>query len=211
MKIKLFFFLVIVFAVSCSRKTHTGTDYLYYKKEMAKAKKIEQQKKLVPKPVTTNANLQGKTIYLTKEERIKFATALGIAEDSITNEKLYHTIDNWLGVPYLWGGETKKGIDCSAFVQEVYIKVYEKDIPRTSIEQFYANTKVQFTNQKYLREGDLIFFRLRHKDRVVSHVGIYLQNGKFLGSNSPRGVEIANLNSNYWQDKYVASARLLNN
>ena len=87
--------------------------------------------------------------------------------------------------------------------------MYEQQLPRTSIEQFYLDTRAHFTDQQYLKEGDLVFFRLRHKDKVVSHVGIYLHNGKFLGSNSPRGVEIANLNNAYWQDKYVASARLL--
>ena len=134
---------------------------------------------------------------------------LGISVSDLENEKLYSTINQWLGTPYLWGGTTKKGVDCSAFVQHVYSDVYKQELPRTSIEQFYVDTDAHFKNQKYLKQGDLIFFRLRHQDKVVSHVGIYLQNGKFLGSNSPRGVEIVDLNSDYWQDKYVASARLL--
>ena len=94
--------------------------------------------------------------------------------------------------------------------QQIYEEVYKKKIPRTSVEQFYFDTQAQFKSQQYLKEGDLIFFRLRYQDAVVSHVGIYLQNGKFLGSNSPRGVEIVDLDTNYWQDKYVASARLQN-
>ena len=203
MKIKLLFLIVIVFIVGCSNKTHKGVDYSYYKDQMKKARELQEKEQV---NVVTDSDSKH---YLSKEDRERFATELGISEEQLGNEKLYHTIDNWLGVPYLWGGESKKGIDCSAFVRTVYSKVYEKKLPRTSIEQFYSDTDAHFKDQQYLKEGDLIFFRLRHKDKVVSHVGIYLQNGKFLGSNSPRGVEIANLNSPYWQDKYVASSRLL--
>ncbi|QLG46851.1 C40 family peptidase [Costertonia aggregata] len=207
MKIKLLFFFVIVLVIACSCKSKDVPDYKYYKNEIVKAKKLQEEKKTV---VTTDTSNKNKS-YLSKEDKVKFANELGVSEADIMNEKLYHTIDSWLGVPYKWGGNSKKGIDCSAFVQQVYSEVYKKELPRTSIEQFYLDTKAHFKNQEYLKEGDLIFFRLRHKDKVVSHVGIYLQNGKFLGSNSPRGVEIVDLNSNYWQDKYVASSRLLNN
>lgn len=201
MKLKLLFLLVIVSSTNCARKTLNGRDHLYYKQEMDKARSLQEQKEASQVVQTTT--------YLSTDERTKFAKILGIQDNELENEKLYQTINKWLGTPYLWGGTSKRGIDCSAFVQHVYQEVYGQQLPRTSIEQFYLDTKAQFKGQKYLRQGDLVFFRLRHKDRVVSHVGIYLQNGKFLGSNSPRGVEIVNLNDDYWQDKYVASARLL--
>ncbi|WP_394749139.1 C40 family peptidase [Spongiimicrobium salis] len=206
MNVKLLFLLVIVFLLSCSRKTFDSVDYAYYKEELTKAKEQEGEKGTTVKQKEIASK---EPLYLTTEERKRFADLLGISVTDLENEKLYSTINQWLGVPYLWGGTTKNGIDCSSFVQQVYKDVYEKELPRTSIEQFYVDTKAHFRNQKYLKQGDLIFFRLRHKDKVVSHVGIYLQNGKFLGSNSPRGVEIVDLNSDYWQDKYVASARLL--
>ncbi len=209
MKIKLFFLLVIVFFAGCAKKTYNGTDHSYFKEEMAKARKQQGEKSV---PLSAQAlGKGGDNAILTKEEKLKFAGLLGISAENIKNEKLYHSINQWLGVPYLWGGTSKNGIDCSAFVQQIYEKVYEHKLPRTSIEQFYTDTKAHFKDQQYLKEGDLVFFRLRHKDKVVSHVGIYLQNGKFLGSNSPKGVEIVDLNDRYWQDKYVASARLLDN
>jgi len=210
MKIKLLFLLLIVLLMSCGKKTVQGSDYLYYKSEMEKAKQTQQQEEENAKiEQTVEENKVVSTPMLSADQRLKFSKLLDIPSQEITNDKLYHTINNWLGTPYLWGGETKRGIDCSAFVRTVYADVYEQKLPRTSIEQFYLDTKAHFKDQQYLQEGDLVFFRLRHKDKVVSHVGIYLKNGKFLGSNSPRGVEIANLNSSYWQDKYVASARLL--
>ncbi len=212
MKLKLLFLLVIVYVSGCARKTFNGPDRLFYKEEMEKARRLQEQKDTgqVGQTAATGTKPGTPPTYLSKEDRTKFARILGIKDNEIENEKLYHTINKWLGVPYLWGGTTKRGVDCSAFVQHVYKDVYGQQLPRTSIEQFYLNTKAQFKGQKYLKQGDLVFFRLRHKDKIVSHVGIYLQNGKFLGSNSPRGVEIVDLNDDYWQDKYVASARLLN-
>jgi len=134
---------------------------------------------------------------------------LNVSIDSLGNEKLYAAITKWIDTPYQWGGSSHNGIDCSSLTQQIYYEVYGKEIPRTSLQQFYFDTRAQFKSQKYLKEGDLVFFRLRYQDEIVSHVGIYLQNGKFLGSNAPRGVEIADLDTHYWQDKYVASARLL--
>ena len=147
--------------------------------------------------------------YLKAYEKRMYSDMLQIPMDSLVNEKLYAAITKWLDTPYQWGGTSPAGVDCSSLVQQLYAEVYQKNIPRTSLQQFYFDTRAQFKNQKYLKEGDLIFFRLRFEDEIVSHVGIYLQNGKFLGSNSPHGVEITDLDTPYWQDKYVASARLL--
>ncbi|WP_430907957.1 C40 family peptidase [Maribacter sp. 2-571] len=209
MKLKLLFLPVIVLLTSCAKKTLGGNDYAYYKQQIEKSKRLENEKKAAKvTPIEPKAQVK-KTSYLTPEERQKFAGLLEVEDTAIENEKLYAAINNWLGTPYYWGGTTRNGVDCSSYVQQIYRKVYGKDIPRTSIEQFYMDTKAHFKNQKYLKEGDLVFFRLRHKDKVVSHVGIYLQNGKFTGSNSPRGVEIANLDDAYWQDKYVACARFI--
>ncbi len=205
MKLKLLFLILIVQFTSCGKNTYNGIDQMYYKKQIAEAHRIKTEEKITeeqPKKVAT-------TKYLTYEEKENFAKTLNVPVDELENEKLYGTIKDWFGTPYLWGGTTKKGVDCSAFVQHVYSVVYNKDLPRTSQQQFDANLDVSFKNQKGLKNGDLIFFRLRHKEKVISHVGIYLQNGMFLGSNSPRGVEIANLNDAYWQDKYVSSARAL--
>ncbi len=211
MKIKLSFILVIVLLAACSKKTLKGDNYTYYRQEIEKSKRLQHQAKQTEASKTETFKNPSKPSYLTASERVKFAQLLEVEETAIKNEKLYATINEWLGTPYDWGGSTKQGVDCSSYVQQVYQKVYKTELPRTSIEQFYLDTKSHFKNQKYLKEGDLVFFRLRYEDKVVSHVGIYLQNGKFTGSNSPHGVQIANLDDAYWQDKYVACARLLNN
>lgn len=211
MKIKLLFFLLIVLCLSCSKKTLKGDDAAYYRREIEKSKRLAQQpteKELMTPKATQTAS---RPSYLSNAEKEKFAALLEVAPEVISNEKLYAAIDTWLGTPYDWGGTTKGGVDCSSYVQQIYRDVYGQELPRTSVEQFYMDTKAHFKDQKYLKEGDLVFFRLRHQDKVVSHVGIYLQNGKFTGSNSPHGVVIADLGDSYWQDKYVACARLLKN
>lgn len=212
MKMKLMFLLVIVLSGSCAKKTYEKTDRSYYKREITKLNDSEKgnvQKKEDKqlKPVTTKPK---KSTYLTPDEKERYAGLLNIPADSLGNEKLYAAITKWMDTPYQWGGNSLNGIDCSSLTQQIYYEVYGKEIPRTSLQQFYFDTRAQFQGQKYLKEGDLVFFRLRHQDEIVSHVGIYLQNGKFLGSNAPQGVEITDLDTNYWQDKYVASARLLN-
>lgn len=210
-KIKLMFLLLIVLSGSCAKKTYDKTHYSYYKREITKlnnstAANARTEEIIRPKIVGTES---GKTANLSLDEKERFAQLLKVPTDSIVNNELYAVISKWLDTPYQWGGIDRDGIDCSSLTQQIYLEVYGKKIPRTSLQQFYYDTQAQFQSQKYLREGDLIFFRLRYEDEIVSHVGIYLQNGKFLGSNSPRGVEITDLDTQYWQDKYVASARLL--
>lgn len=211
MHLKLTFFLVIVLSGSCAKKTYETPDYSYYKREITKftnseKNKVQQKDAIHSKPVKTTST---KSKYLTPAERKQYAALLNVSVDSLGNEKLYAAITKWIDTPYQWGGSSLDGVDCSSLTQQIYYEVYGKEIPRTSVEQFYFDTRAQFKNQKYLKEGDLLFFRLRYQDEIVSHVGIYLQNGKFLGSNAPRGVEIADLDTAYWRDKYVASARLL--
>ncbi len=210
MNLKLMFLLVIVFSGSCAKKTYEKTDYSFYKREITKLNnsknKVQKKEDILSKSDMTTSK---KAKYLTRAEKERYAALLNINPDSLGNEKLYATITKWMDTPYQWGGESQNGIDCSSLTQQIYYEVYGKKIPRTSLQQFYFDTRAHFKSQKYLKEGDLVFFRLRYQDQIVSHVGIYLQNGRFLGSNAPRGVEITDLDTHYWQDKYVASARLL--
>jgi murein DD-endopeptidase / murein LD-carboxypeptidase len=140
--------------------------------------------------------------------QIEFGKKLAITPDSIFNLRLYGFIKKWLGTPYLWGGTDANGIDCSAFVQQLYQSVYDVDVPRTSIEQFYAKWVDLYSNTKYLKEGDLVFFKTLNNYNAVTHVGFYLHNGYFVNASSSKGVSIASLYDNYWSGKYVASGRL---
>ena len=105
-----------------------------------------------------------------------------------------------LNIPYVWGGTTPKGFDCSGLVQYSY-KVNKLKIPRTASQQ-YASTKRIPTHKA--KSGDLVFFRNTGKRKGITHVGIYLGNGRFV--HAPRKgktVEITKVQSKFW-NKHLA-------
>jgi len=165
----------------------------------------------VPTPAKTGSNFNGSTANSNDPKnysalQVKYAGYLRTTPDEITNLRLYKFIDEWLGTPYLWGGTTRNGIDCSAFVQKLVNYVYEVNVPRTSITQFYSGWVELFWGTEYLSEGDFIFFRT-NKSKLVSHIGLYLKNGMFVNSSS-KGVSIASLYDPYWKKVYVSAGRI---
>jgi cell wall-associated NlpC family hydrolase len=142
--------------------------------------------------------------------QLEYSKKLSVSPDSISNLRLYSFIKQWIGTPYVWGGNSTNGIDCSAFVQRLYRAVYDINVPRTSIEQFFARKVELYSNTKYLVEGDLVFFKTISNSNAVTHVGFYLRNGYFINASSSKGVSIGNLYDDYWSDRYVASGRLKN-
>lgn len=135
----------------------------------------------------------------------KYADVLNILPGQITNVILYRFIDDWYGVKYRMGGTSKKGVDCSAFVQNLYQFVFGLDLLRTA--------KMQFTESQYikkiedLKEGDLVFFKINSSN--ISHVGVYLRNNFFVHSASSKGVSIASLGSDYWNKYFVGGGRII--
>jgi len=120
------------------------------------------------------------------------------------NKSLYSFIEDWYGTPYRLGGTAKSGIDCSAFVRALYEEVYNTELLRTSGEQFESSTFISDPSE--LKEGDLVFFRFR--SRRISHVGIYLSNGRFVHASSSRGVVISDLSEAYWTRYYAGGGRV---
>lgn len=156
------------------------------------------------KPDTTGATVKYDFI------QVKYAKFLKVNPSVITNGNLYYFIDKWLNTPYKWGGMDANGIDCSAFLQRLLAEVYIIQVPRTSVEQFFAQRIERFKSVRYLSEGDLVFFRTMD-DKLISHVGLYLHNNMFVNSSSSKGVSIASLNDPYWKSRFVAAGRLRSN
>ena len=88
---------------------------------------------------------------------------------------LVETAGNYLGVPYLWGGASGAGFDCSGLTMAVY-RLNGLQMPRSSREQFARGTPVPLNEA---RKGDLLFFTTNHTG-TVSHVGIYLGGDSFI-------------------------------
>ena len=144
---------------------------------------------------------------------VKYAEAIGLTPRIITNSSLYSFIEEWYGVPYRYGGNDKSGIDCSAFVQQLYEHVFGINLVRTAFEQF--NTCRLIKDIDSLKEGDLVFFhtiiRSRKNKRLrkhISHVGIYLANNYFVHASTSCGVMISNLNENYWAGKFAGAGQI---
>jgi cell wall-associated NlpC family hydrolase len=107
-------------------------------------------------------------------------------------------------IRYRRGGRAPStGFDCSGFVHYVFEHALGIDLPSNSIEQFHAGTKVA---RGELQTGDLVFFRTRGKH--VSHVGIYLGDGRFIHSpTTGQRVKVSNLDERYWSRRFVGAKR----
>lgn len=124
---------------------------------------------------------------------------------SVVNVNLNSFIKQWEGVPYLYGGTTKLGIDCSAFVQRLYEKVYQTELVRTANQQFSSSLYIKDWTK--LNEGDLVFFKIRSSS--ISHVGVYLGEGKFVHASRTKGVMVSNLQESYWHKYYVGGGKII--
>lgn len=120
-----------------------------------------------------------------------------------TEERLRTSVDQWRGTPYDFGGSSKEGIDCSAFVQILYRDVLGVPVPRTTEKQAHAGRPVPADQAQ---PGDLVFFRPARKQR---HVGVYLGDGDFAHASVSQGVMVSELQETYWQDAYWMTRRLL--
>ncbi len=134
--------------------------------------------------------------------QLKYSILLDTEVESVQNDALFQKIEEWWGTRYVYGGTTKKGIDCSAFMQVLYSSVLGIALPRTSKEQ-YSLTRPVADNEE-LKEGDLVFFNTRGG---VSHVGMYLQNNKFVHASTSGGVMISDLDEVYWSKRFIGIGR----
>lgn len=123
-------------------------------------------------------------------------------------EKIYNELleqyKEWKGVTYKYGGNSKKGIDCSAFVQNTFRTKLNIKIPRTTKLQSQVGKEISMEN---IEIGDLVFFKTGFRTR---HVGIYLGEGKFLHASTKRGVTISRLDNPYYVDSFWKIVRVLN-
>lgn len=113
---------------------------------------------------------------------------------------------SFAGAPYRYGGESVRGLDCSAFVRKMY-SIFEVDLPRSAREQFCAGQKV---SRGDLAAGDLVFFKTRRLARYPTHVGIYIGDDKFIHASSllRRGVKVDELSEAYFTRTYMGAVRV---
>ncbi|MCS3902737.1 cell wall-associated NlpC family hydrolase [Methylohalomonas lacus] len=122
------------------------------------------------------------------------------ADESIKSA-LYAQYQEWRGTPYRYGGLSKRGIDCSGFVYTTFRKRFDQQLPRTTAGQVRVGYAVP---RHAVTAGDLVFFRTGAKGR---HVGIYIEDGKFLHASTSAGVMLSNLEDQYWSAHYWKAQR----
>lgn len=126
---------------------------------------------------------------------------LSQTNDSSLNRFIY----DWIDVPYKWGGNTKKGIDCSQLNKVLHKQIYKVDIANTCREQFASTIRVK---KQDLEVGDLVFF---YSKRSPSgwHCGTYIGDNKFFhASNSRTDIIISDLNESYYVNRFRGGGRI---
>ncbi len=135
--------------------------------------------------------------------QFKYSLLMDVEVELLKNLPMLRMIDEWYGTRYVYGGSTKRGIDCSALMQVFFATIYGIALPRTAKMQYDFSRRISRTE---LKEGDLLFF---NTTGGVSHVGMYLTNNKFVHSSSSNGVTISDMFDPYYAARIIGVGRVL--
>lgn len=120
-------------------------------------------------------------------------------------EKMLMEIIKYINTPYIYGGNSKNGIDCSAFTQNVYKTSLSYNLNRSARDQYKQG--VIISSMGNLKFGDLVFFDTR-KSVKPGHVGIYIGDNLFAHASSKKGVTISSLNHSYYKSRFMGARRI---
>ena len=164
----------------------------------------------IPEPVKQEVAQPEKAVVTREAEiesasdvQFKYAVLMNTEVESLPSKQLLESVDEWYGVRYRTGGNTKSGVDCSGFTVAVYSAVFGIMLPRVSRDQHRISRKISTTE---LQQGDLVFFNTN--GRGVSHVGIYLGNNKFIHASVSKGVMVNDLFEPYYLKRYIGAGRI---
>jgi cell wall-associated NlpC family hydrolase len=127
-------------------------------------------------------------------------------DQSTSRERTLMEIIKYLNTPYKYGGNSKKGIDCSAFTQTIYTNALSLSLLRSAREQYTQGISV---DKSELQFGDLVFFNTRRRVRP-GHVGIYIGDNLFAHASSKHGVIVSSLDHQYYTRTYMGARRMDN-
>ncbi|QKI88980.1 NlpC/P60 family protein [Thiomicrorhabdus xiamenensis] len=168
---------------------------------LSAAKKATQGADRVGKQAQDKLDRLAQSFYPQSSSHLKRSPVESISESVPT--RLWQHYRQWESVPYRYGGVSKSGVDCSAFVQIAFNQKFGVSVPRTTRDQMRAGAKVSISR---LKVGDMIFFKTGHR---TFHNGIYLGKQQFMHASSSRGVMISSIDQNYWAKRFYMARRVL--
>ena len=115
---------------------------------------------------------------------------------------LLKSFENWKGTRYAFGGDSSRGIDCSALTRRVYREVFSFELPRVTKDQIKVGRHVSRHN---LKPGDILYFR---PDGKYNHTAVYLGNSLFINASSSKGVILSSMEHSYWSKYFVHGVRV---
>ena len=209
--LSLIIFISALFLISCSSTT---VQKRYNKSEKEK-KKVDNSIRFTDENDTAPAKNEVSKLEFDEDpiEENPIDVKRFVSENSVKTgsstqlsdrEKILYEIVKYINTRYQYGGDNKKGIDCSAFTKNVYSNSINYTLPRTASEQFEIGKAINSENN--LVFGDLVFFDTTQSS-YPGHVGIYLGDDLFAHSSSSKGVTISAMNNNYYQTRYVGGRR----
>ncbi len=143
---------------------------------------------------------QAEVVDVRKGNKPTETSAKGDAKKVITESR------RWLGTPYKYGGQTRRGMDCSGMVQVVYDNALGLKLPRSSRDMADYSKRI---SRKDLRPADLVFFVSQPGGSRINHVAIYLGDGRIIHSTTSKGVIESNLDEGYWKSHFYCCGRVL--
>jgi cell wall-associated NlpC family hydrolase len=165
---------------------------------------VKKNKKVKQEEYSSTAGIQKKSLIDISNLETLTNIVSEYSAPTVDRDAVMMKIIELINTPYLWGGTTTNGIDCSAFCMTVYRMALGIEIPRTSIMQSTVGTEVK---REDLQFGDLVFFNTM--GNRISHVGIYLGETMFAQSSSSGGVKVSSLNEDYYNARYVTARRII--
>lgn len=129
--------------------------------------------------------------------------AISISSLDEAKASLMQAYRDWKGTPYVLGGASQEGVDCSRFINIVFDDYFGIDLPTNTKEQLNAGDKIRRAG---VRTGDLVFFKTGRK---TLHVGVAVNSGEFLHASTSNGVMISKLGQSYWRNRFLVARRVL--
>lgn len=153
-----------------------------------------------------NIYANNNSVAIDTSEVQQYFLKYGVELHEKSNYYLYNQIYQLRNIPYHFSGRSEKGLDCSGFTIHVFDKVFNVKLSGGSRDIFAKTASV---SNDEMKEGDLVFFKIWKKQ--ISHIGIYLGNGKFAHTTTHGGVMVNDLSEAYYKKYFYKATRALEN